>query len=169
MLKRLTLFLSTLLTTATAVFAEVPSGNPLVWGNNRLTIITPTLFRLEYAKNAAFIDAPTMLAYNRDSRLSPDQFTVTETEPGKFEINTGAIRLQFEDDGYPFNTSNFRAYYTLNGKKTKFTTRFIKKNNLGGPVETLDRVTEEIPMNDGILSTDGWYMIDDERSDILVD
>ena len=51
----------------------------------------------------------------------------------------------------------------------RFTNRFLPKNNLGGPVETLDRVTKEIPMNDGILSKDGWYMIDDERTDLLVD
>ncbi len=35
-------------------------------------------------------------------------------------------------------------------------------------METLDRVTAEIPMNDGILSKDGWYMIDDARGDLLV-
>ena len=27
-----------------------PSGNPLVFGENRLTLITPTLFRLEFAQ-----------------------------------------------------------------------------------------------------------------------
>ena len=59
-------------------------------------------------------------------------------------------------------------FYTLDGKEKKFTNRFLPKNNLGGPVETLDRVTKEIPMNDGILSKDGWYMIDDERTDLLV-
>src|SRR3712207_4257658 len=59
-------------------------------------------------------------------------------------------------------------FYQKNGKEAKFTNRFILKNNLGGPVETLDRVTKEIPMNDGILSKDGWYIIDDQRGDLIV-
>lgn len=32
-----------------------PSGNPLVFGENRLTLITPTLFRLEFAHDLSLI------------------------------------------------------------------------------------------------------------------
>jgi len=46
-----------------------PSGNPLVFGENRLTLITPTLFRLEFAHDGKFIDDPTYFAYDRGSLL----------------------------------------------------------------------------------------------------
>ena len=150
-------------------FSATPVANPLVFGNNRLSIITPTLLRLEFADSAKFIDDPTLFAYDRTSMLSPEEITVKELGNDCYEITTPALRIWYKNDGYPFSTSNLNVFYTLNGKEKKFTNRFLPKNNLGGPVETLDRVTKEIPMDDGILSKDGWYMIDDERSDLLVD
>ena len=147
----------------------VERSNPMVFGNNRLSIITPTLLRLEYAEGQKFIDAPTLFAYDRSSMLDTAQITVKELGGDCYEITTPALRIWYHADGLPFSTSNLNVFFTLNGKEKKFTNRFILKNNLGGPIETLDRVTKEIPMNDGILSRDGWYMIDDERSDLLVD
>lgn len=149
-------------------FADTAASNPLVFGNNRLSIITPTLLRLEYATDARFIDAPTLFAYDRSSMLSPSDISVRELGDNCYEITTPALRIWYKHDGFPFSTSNLHVFYTLDGKEKKFTNRFLPKNNLGGPVETLDRVTKEIPMNDGILSKDGWYMIDDERTDLLV-
>lgn len=151
-----------------ALSTDTP-GNPLVFGNNRLTVITPTLVRLEYAFDGKFIDEPTLFAYDRNSRLDVDSITLTSLDDDWFEITTPALRMMFHNDGYPFSTSNFIVYYKHNGKEKKFTNRFVTRNNLGGPIETLDRVTSEIPMNEGLLSRDGWYMIDDERSDLLVD
>ena len=141
-----------------------PSGNPLVFGENRLT-----LFRLEFARDGKFIDDPTIFAYDRSNLLPADRFEVRALGGDRYEITTEALRIVYEHDGFPFGLHNFAAYYKLNGKEKKFTNRCIFRNNLGGPVETLDRVTGEIPMQDGLLSRDGWYVIDDERSDLLVD
>ncbi len=55
-----------------------PSGNPLVFGENRLTLITPTLFRLEFAHDGKFIDDPTYFAYDRGSLLPASEFRVRE-------------------------------------------------------------------------------------------
>ncbi|MBO1362289.1 DUF5110 domain-containing protein [Prevotella sp. A2931] len=148
--------------------AAISVTNPIVLGNNRLTLITPTLFRLEYSTNGTFVDAPTYFAYDRKSLLRPDEIEVKELGDDIYEIRTKALRIRYKHDGYPFSTSNLNVFYLKNGKEAKFTNRFILRNNLGGPVETLDRVTHEIPMNDGILSKDGWYMIDDARSDLIV-
>ena len=168
-LDRLKLFAGISLIPLFSIASDNPASNPLVFGENRLTIITPTLLRLEYAKDSTFIDAPTLFAYDRSNTLSADSITVVDLGDNCYEIKTSALRIWYKHDGYPFSTSNLNVFYTLNGKERKFTNRFITKNNLGGPIETLDRVTKEIPMNDGILSTDGWYMIDDGRADLLVD
>ncbi len=151
--------------------AEKPAANPLVFGNNRLSIITPTLLRLEYARDAKFIDEPTMFAYDRESMLDTDKIDIKKIDGEWYEITTPALRIRFKDDGFPFSTSNLLVYYTLNGKEKKFTNRNhpIGRNNLGGPVETLDRCTKEIPMDEGLLRPEGWYVIDDENKDLLVD
>ena len=147
----------------------IEKANPMVFGNNRLTIVTPTLLRLEYAHGAQFIDEPTLFAYDRDSKLSLDQIEVKELGDDRYEITTPALRIVYHANGVPFSTSNLEVFYQLNGKEKKFTNRNIPRHNLGGPVETLDRVTGAIPMDHGILSKDGWYIIDDERTDLLVD
>ena len=163
-----TLSLCFLLWGALLQAAALPATNPIVMGNNRLTLITPTLIRLEYSTNGTFVDTPTYFAYNRESLLRPDEISIDELGDDTYEIRTKALRIRYKHDGYPFSTANLHVFYQKNGKEAKFTNRFILRNNLGGPVETLDRVTREIPMNDGILSKDGWYMIDDARGDLII-
>ena len=165
---RRTLLACLALVQAVLCFAQLPKANPMVFGNNRLTVITPTLLRLEYATDGKFVDAPTMFAANRSSLLPMSELTVKELGNNCYEIRTAALRIWFRNDGYPFSTSNLKVYYTLDGKEKTFTNRFVLGKNLGGPVETLDRVTEAIPMNDGLLTRSGWYMIDDNRGDLLV-
>lgn len=149
--------------------ANSTPANPLVWGKNRLTIITPSLIRLEYATDEKFVDQPTLFASERGNILDKAKIQVKDMGDRCYEITTADLRIYFKHDGYPFSTSNLAIYYRMNGKEKKFTNRFLPKNNLGGAIETLDRVTKAIPMNDGILSRDGWYMVDDNRSDLLVD
>ena len=165
---RRTLLACLTLVQAVLCFAQLPKANPMVFGNNRLTLITPTLLRLEYATDGKFVDAPTMFAANRSSLLPMSELTVKELGNNCYEIRTAALRIWFRNDGYPFSTSNLKVYYQLDGKEKTFTNRFVLGKNLGGPVETLDRVTEAIPMNDGLLTRSGWYMIDDNRGDLLV-
>ena len=165
---RRTLLACLTLVQAVLCFAQLPKANPMVFGNNRLTVITPTLLRLEYATDGKFVDAPTMFAANRSSLLPMSELTVKELGNNCYEIRTAALRIWFRNDGYPFSTSNLKVYYQLDGKEKTFTNRFVLGKNLGGPVETLDRVTEAIPMNDGLLTRSGWYMIDDNRGDLLV-
>ena len=69
-----------------------PSGNPLVFGENRLTLITPTLFRLEFAHDGKFIDDPTYFAYDRGSLLPASEFRVRELGGNRYEISTSARR-----------------------------------------------------------------------------
>ena len=165
---RRTLLACLTLVQAVLCFAQLPKANPMVFGNNRLTVITPTLLRLEYATDGKFVDAPTIFAANRSSLLPMSELTVKELGNNCYEIRTAALRIWFRNDGYPFSTSNLKVYYTLDGKEKTFTNRFVLGKNLGGPVETLDRVTEAIPMNDGLLTRSGWDMIDDTRGDLLV-
>lgn len=142
--------------------------NPIVFGNNRITLITPTLFRLEYAENGAFIDTPTMFAFNKSYENLLQDFTVQRLGEHRYEIKTSALRIVYYNDGFPFGMCNLQAYYQMNGKECKFTNRNIQKGNLGGSISTLDRVNGPIPLQDGLLSRDGWYIVDDGGTELLV-
>lgn len=167
MLKHTLLFLI-VLGNCIAAYTSNKYKNPLVFGNNRITLITPTLFRLEYAENAKFIDSPTMFAYNdRDEHLLQD-FKVKDLGNNHYEITTSTLRMVYHHDDFPFGLHNFNVYYTIDGKEKKFTNRNIQKQNLGGAISTLDRVSKEIPLDEGLLSRDGWYIIDDEGKDLII-
>lgn len=43
------------------------------------------------------------------------------------------------------------------------------ENNLGGTLTTLDYISPDVPVDDGILSQDGWFVIDDSKKPVLID
>lgn len=141
--------------------------NPYVSGNKRITLISPTLFRLEYAEHGKFLDKPTLFAHNRDSLLK--DYTVTKLEDNKCEIKTSALRIVFEEDNLAFGGQNIKVYFNMDGKEKVFTARnyHSEGSNLGGPISTLDDVGEEIPLQDGLLTKDGWYIINDTGKEVL--
>lgn len=168
------LFCGAVLAANAAVPAPPPAigkGNPVVCGNKRISIITPTLIRLEYAENGEFIDAPTMFASCRDS-LMREGYTVSALDGGKkVEINTGKVRMVFNNDNLPFGQGNTEFHFTRWGKEAKATARNLhsktKNLNLGGSIATLDGVAGEVPLDDGLLSIDGWYHITDTGTETI--
>lgn len=141
--------------------------NPIVIGNKRITLISPTLFRLEYAYNGEFLDEKSLFAYNRNVEFH--DFELRKIDDDNYEITTAAVRMQIHDDGFPFGLYNFKAWFQLNEKETQFNLRGRQTQNLGGAISTLDRVSGPIPLNEGLLSRDGWYIVNDSGKDILKD
>lgn len=139
--------------------------NPLVFGNNRITLVTPTLIRLEYAADGHFVNDPTLFAYHRDSLLV--DFQVKELPDNHYEICTSKLRIVYHADKFPFGIWNFQVFYTQGDKEKKFTIRNKQQKNLGGAISTLDRVSHAVPLNEGLLSRDGWYIINDAGKDLL--
>lgn len=142
-------------------------SNPIILGNKRLTLITPTLFRLEYSINGDFVDEPTMFAYDRSCLLN--NFNIDIIEDGsKYIVTTSSLRIEMLNDNSPFGQSNFKVFYKNDGREVSFTgLPNINKNNLGGAISTLDGVTSHVALNDGLLTTDGYYIIVDSGTDLL--
>lgn len=156
----------------TCSFNELKQTNPIVLGNKRITLISPTLFRLEYAENAQFVDEPTMFAYDRSHLLT--DYQITPIEGGKrYEIKTAALRMIFDNDNLPFGQINNCIFFHKDGQEKKINARNLHSKtrnlNLGGSVATLDKVSGEIPLDDGLLSEDGWYYIIDTGNELLKD
>lgn len=162
------LFISLLL-----LVSIIVDANPFVFGNKRVSVISPTLFRLEYAQDGKFLDSPTLFAYKRDVLLADSAITISHNEQGQVVIATTKVCFVFDEDNLPFGQINAWFYFTMDGKEKKITARPLHSKtanlNLGGSVPTLDRVHDEIPLNDGLHSRDGWYYIIDSNTEYLVD
>lgn len=165
---RLLAALATTLFFLTAPAQELPAENPIVLGNTRITLITPTLFRIEYAREGRFVDEPTLFACDR-SRLLGD-FKLRKIGPIRYEIETSAYRLEVDNDGFPAaGRYNMGLFLKREGEEVMIKGRANSGNNLGGPISTLDMVRGEVKTSPGLLSRDGWYVIDDTGKDLVVD
>lgn len=143
--------------------SEKVLGHQVVIGNNRITFITDHLVRLEYANNAQFLNDSTLFAIDR----SPREVEVkTERKGRKYIFTTKAMRLEFDADGCPFGQNNLRVSWQQGGKQKSWCLSDEQSRNLWGPVVTLDAVDGPIPRMEGLLSRDGWYLIDDSGKDV---
>lgn len=153
-------------------FMQMPVGllfsqNPIVAGKARFTVICPELIRMEYASNGIFVNEPTLFAFERSTLSS--SFSV-KTEGKKFIISTSRMELSYINDGLPFSQMNIRIKVHRTGKKD-YDWRIYSENqqNLGGTLSTLDDVSAEVPVGEGLLSRDGWYVIDDSGKELIRD
>ena len=83
--------------------AADPSG-PVVDGNARFTVESPTLIRLEYAGDGGFQDRPTFNAVNRS--MPATAFTTSVSDDGYRIIKTSALTLRYRENSGPFNAAN---------------------------------------------------------------
>lgn len=137
----------------------------VVAGKSRFTVITPNLIRLEYAPDGKFVDLPSWFAVKRDVR---DTEAKISAHDGKVEIETSAIHLIYTDDGKPFSPDNLKAEIKKGDATVSWQPGLASTGNLGGTRRTLDQVKGPVPLDDGILSRDGWYLLDDSRSPLFV-
>lgn len=142
-------------------------SNPFVLGNKRVTLITPTLFRLEYSFDSRFVDSQTMFAYDRTHLLKDFNIKFIQ-EKNKYIITTSSLKIEIINDNSPFGPANLKVFYNINGKEYTFNGRPNNNvNNLGGSISTLDRVNSFVQLDDGLLTKDGYYIIVDTGSDLI--
>lgn len=138
----------------------------IVQGNHyRFTVLTEQLIRIEYSEHGVFEDRATQSIINRN-------FPIPE-----FEV----IR---KEDSLEIITKHFHLYYSY-GPFSKSSLRIDVKNNyslysnrwyygdsfetLKGTVRTLDHLDGAVELEEGIQSHNGFSVIDDSKSNILVD
>lgn len=145
------------------------ADNPVVIGNCRFTFITDGLVRLEYALDRQFTDAPTLFAQDRTPRAT----AVSVVRKGRnYTLSTPLMRVEYADDGFPFGQTNLHVFFKRSPHDEKEAHWYIASRqtaNLKGAVTTLDEVSGPIPRQEGLLSRDGWYVIDDTGKELLRD
>lgn len=144
------------------VFAQWP--NPVVLGKARFTIIAPELIRMEYATDGKFVDERTLFAANRDTLCH--SFSIKK-EGNHYTISTKRMIVHYTADNEPFSQMNIRI--TVFNKPDNYEWHIYSEDdkNLGGTLSTLDGVGGAVPTQPGLLSLNGWHLIDDSGKEIL--
>ncbi len=174
-MKRAFLILSILCCIAAAADAqsnENPKAAPdavVTVGNARFTVLTDRLIRMEWSENGQFEDNATLAIINRN--LPVPAFTVRTTGDGA-QIRTKALTLKY-DGGGKFNSGNLKVSFRLNGRTVTWHPGMEDRGNLMGTCRTLDKcygfekINANDPMEPGILSRDGWTIVDESGRHLI--
>jgi alpha-glucosidase (family GH31 glycosyl hydrolase) len=154
---RLTLFASLLLLSPLAARA----AGPVVVASARFTVLTPNCVRLEYSPAGHFVDDPSYFAATRPPRAAEAKVT---TDGQTTTIDTGAMRLTYRPDGKPFSADNLTVVVAHG---TSWRPGQVNAGNLGGTERTLDGWDGARKLSDGLLSRDGWALVDDSTGPLL--
>lgn len=139
----------------------------------RLTVLTSRLVRLEHSADGQFEDRPTQLVRHR--RFEVPEFTVRDVD-GLLELWTDHLHVQY--DKRAFSPSGLSITMRRRAQDSHFTTWIYgdpewgsgsRPANLGGTARTLDDVDGAAALNPGLLSRDGYAVVDDSASLALGD
>lgn len=133
----------------------------------RIGILTESLIRFEWSDSGKFEDNLTQMVVNRDFGADP-QFTVTHRD-GLLIVDTPALHITY--DGKPFSKEGL-SVVVKGMSDTQFNTWYYgdePKHNLKGTARTLDEANGEIPLDDGVISRDGWAVLDDSAANVIVE
>ena len=163
-----------LLGTCFAALAQNPVADPkaqVVEGKARFTVLTPRLLRLEWAADGVFEDRATLAIVNRD--LPVPAFSVSRSG-GALVLKTKYLTLQYKPSDQPLSADNLQVSFKLGGKQVKWYPGLEDKGNLMGTARTLDgcegpgKINYNDPMEKGILSRDGWAVVDESTRHLFV-
>ena len=173
-MNRLLSLLSVLLLSAGLAVAQPfnPAASPqaqVVSGNARFTVLTDRLIRMEWSPSGQFEDRATLAIVNRN--LPVPRFTVQQGRNG-LTIKTAAVTLTYRGND-AFSADNLKASFKMKGKTVTWHPGLDASGNLLGTARTLDgcsgpeQINYSDPMEPGILSRDGWAVVDESARHIF--
>lgn len=157
------------------MFAEDanPVANPkaiVMSGNARFTVLTDCLIRMEWAADGKWEDRASLAIINRN--LPAPAFKVTRNGDA-VTIKTKKVMLSYNGKG-KFDASNLSVNFSMKGKNVRWQPGMSDKGNLLGTTRTLDKCKGfsqisglEKELEKGILSKDGWAIVDESSRHIL--
>jgi hypothetical protein len=145
----------------TAGESPIPDKRAVVIaGDARFTVLTPSLIRMEWSPEGRFEDRASLLFTNR--LLPVPAFTV-DTSKGWLVITTETAALRYRRGSGRFSPGNLSVEFACAGKASTWHPGLADTANLGGTTRTLDGVRGATPLEPGLLSRDGWVVVDDSR------
>ncbi|WP_455616371.1 TIM-barrel domain-containing protein [Eisenbergiella sp.] len=144
---------------------EANGQNILQGDKYRITMLTEGLVRLEYSEDGVFEDRATQTVINRD--FPPVKFQVKETEE-ELEILTWRFRLNYNKK--EFNPRGLRVQVLGNtGFWNNVWHYGDELRDLKGTARTLDTVDGACELGHGLVSQEGFSVLDDSASLILTE
>ena len=135
----------------------------VLYGPVRFTVITEGLIRCQISQDGTFCDLATVFAVNRTYDGCPYQ---VQAEENSITVSTDMMQLTYvRDDSGKFSPENL--FGILNGKPWKYGDENLE--NLGGTLSTLDGVEGFVETEKGLLSKDGWFVLDDSANLVVED
>lgn len=134
----------------------------------RIGLITESLIRLEWSDSGEFEDRATLMAVDRAFLPSGAVDYTTGERDGMLVVETPALRLIY--DRKPFSKEGL-TIVVKGVPDSQFNTWHYgddPKGNLGGTARTLDEADGAIPLGQGVISRDGWAVLDDSASNVFV-
>ena len=141
-------------------------GNEVRLRSVRFTVLSPTLVRLEHDRTQAFEDRPSLAVASR--QWPPVDFALKE-EPGLLEITTSDLRLRYVPRSGHFNPLNLRIELLRMAKPAVWRIGAKDRADLGGTRAGLDGITGPVRVGDGVLSREGWFVINDSHTPLFGD
>ena len=129
----------------------------------RISFLTSQLVRFEYQPDGFFEDRPTTSVQNREF---PAVKVAAHQGKNGLELDTEHLHIVY--DGKPFSKNGLCV--SVKGKASAYqsTWRFGESfSSLGGTVRTLDGADGRVPVEDGLISANGFTLLDDSQSMIL--
>ncbi len=142
----------------------IPDSSSVVSGDcYRFTILTDRLIRLEYSEEGTFEDRATRTVIDR--KFPSVSFRVEETEDS-LDITTEHLHLYYDKKRFSPNGLSI----SVNGNISAYRSIWYygeEGENLKGTARTLDESNGVIPLENGLLSRNGFAILDDSKSVLL--
>jgi alpha-glucosidase len=151
----------------------------LAVGAARFTVLSPALIRLEWSPAGRFEDRATLAFPDRDARVGDCRFMLRTldgdaTDTDRFasvggELETADLVLRYDPAAAPGGafTGQSLSIRLKNAPRTTWRPGSDDAANLGGTRRTLDHISGAAPLENGLLSRDGWAIYDDSHMPVL--
>ncbi|MFP4975911.1 TIM-barrel domain-containing protein [Paenibacillus sp. CN-4] len=143
-----------------------PAASPgaVVEGEHyRFTILAPQLIRMEYSAAGSFEDRATQTVLNR--RFPVPEFRLLD-HGNKLEIITERLHVFYDKQAFSRHGLSVRVKNAA-GHLMSVWNYGDTPQDLGGTARTLDNADGAIPLEPGLLSRQGYTLLDDSRSLLL--
>jgi alpha-glucosidase (family GH31 glycosyl hydrolase) len=144
-----------------AIAAPAASAASLTDGKARFEVITPSLIRLQYAADGKFENGRTQTT---EGRLRSSGSFRTTVRGGRRIIRTSRMALRWRRGSGSFSASNLTVVV---GRRALHPSPGPNPSPLGGWRRSLDLVDGPRPLHEGVLSREGWYVLDDSKTPLV--
>jgi alpha-glucosidase (family GH31 glycosyl hydrolase) len=125
----------------------------------RFSVLTDRLFRLEFSRTGQFEDRPSQVFWYRSQPVPVFSKIITKTS---IEIETAYLRLNYAITSRGFSSQTLSITLKESGITWRYGMR--QDDNLKGTARTLDNTGGETRLENGLISTSGWAVVDDSNT-----